>query len=504
MKYIIKLFPEMIVKSKTVRQRMTKVLQSNIRNVCSRRGLVCHVRIEWDKLIVRFDATENENLPPQAELTKLLTEIPGIHSVLSVEDFVYTDLHDIYEKTASVYGERIKDKTFCVRVKRKGQQNFTSIEVERYVGGGLNQNFPSNGVKLTKPDLTINLEIDNEKLYLITDNSLGLGGYPLSTQEDVLSLISGGFDSGVSSYAFIKRGCRVHYLFFNMGGNAHEIGVKQESFYLWERFGSSHKVRFITVPFEKIIGEILTKTDHSIRGVILKRMMMRVASLIAEKMQIEALVTGESLGQVSSQTLTNLSVIDRVSSKLILRPLICSDKQDIIDCARKIGTSHFAESMPEYCGVISDRPTVKANVNFVEEQEALMDMSLVQDAVESSKWMDIREVPNDTKKTIGEVEVSSFVGLNEVVVDIRAQDEIDKHPLLGLEREHLEIPFFKIGTELPKLDKLKTYLLYCDQGVMSKMQAMYLKDQGYQNVKVYRPEVGGCALCATYNKDNNK
>ena len=495
MKYIIKLFPEMIVKSKTVRQRMTKVLQSNIRNVFTRRGIICHVRIEWDKLVVRVDPVENPNLPTVDEVTKILTEIPGIQTVLSVEEYNYTDLHDIYEKTAAIYGNQLAGKTFCVRVKRKGKQEFTSIEVERYVGGGLNQNFPSGGVRLTHPDMTIQLEIDDEKLYLITKISTGLGGYPLSTQEDVISLISGGFDSGVSSYDFIKRGCRVHYLFFNMGGNAHEIGVKQESFYLWERFGSSHKVRFITVPFEKIIGEILTKTDHSIRGVVLKRMMMRVAAQIADKMKVEALVTGESLGQVSSQTLTNLSVIDRVTSKLVLRPLICSDKQDIIDCARKIGTAHFAESMPEYCGVISDRPTVKANPAFVDEQEALMDMSLVEDAVASSKWMDIREVPNDTKKTIGEVEVTAFAGLNEVVIDIRAQDEIDKHPLKDLERDHLEIPFFKIATEFPKLDRLKTYLLYCDQGVMSKMQAMYLKDQGYQNVKVYRPQVGGCAVC---------
>ncbi len=488
MKYIIKLFPEMIVKSKSVRQRMTKVLQSNIRNVFSRKGIVVHIRIDWDKLIVRTAEEESSVQFTAEQVNKILTEIPGIHSVLSVEEYDFTDLHDIYEKTAAVYGEVIADKTFCVRVKRKGNQGFTSIEVERYVGGGLNQNFPSKGVNLKNPDLTIKLEIDNDKMYLITNISKGLGGYPISTQEDVLSLISGGFDSGVSTYSFIRRGCRVHYLFFNMGGNTHEIGVKQESYYLWERFACSHKVRFITIPFEKIIGEILTKTDHSIRGVVLKRMMMRCASEVAKRLHVDALVTGESLGQVSSQTLTNLSVIDRVTDTLILRPLICSDKQDIIDEARFIGTAHFAESMPEYCGVISDKPTVKANINFVEEQEALVDMSLVEDAVNSSKWMDIRDIPEDTKKTIGEVEVTAYIGLNDVVIDIRAQDEIEKKPLNVQDREHLEIPFFKLATEFPKLDRLKTYLLYCDQGVMSKMQAIYLKDQGYQNVKIYRQE----------------
>jgi tRNA uracil 4-sulfurtransferase len=495
MKYIIKLFPEIIIKSKSVRHLMTKVLQSNIRNVLKRHNIIVKVHIEWDKIVLSTVDNEcPENLTSQ-ELISLLQNIPGIQSVLEVQEFAYTSVHDIYEKTAAYYGEEIKNKTFCVRVKRKGKQEFTSIDVEKYVGGGLYQNFPSVGVKLKNPDLTINLEIDNDKLYLITGKYLGLGGYPLSTQEDVLSLISGGFDSGVSTYQFIKRGCRVHYLFFNMGGSAHEVGVKQESYYLWDKFGSSHKVRFITVPFEEMIGEILTKVDHSVRGVILKRMMMRVSSIIAKKIGVEALVTGESVGQVSSQTLTNLSVIDRVSETLILRPLIVSDKQDIIDESRRIGTIHFAETMPEYCGVISDRPTVKADVKFVEEQESLIDPTLVTKLADESKWMDVRKIPEDTKQVIDEVEIAEFAASNEIVVDIRAQDEIDAKPL-NTDKPHLEIPFFKISTVFPDLDRTKTYLLYCDKGVMSKMQAMYIKEQGHLNVKIYRPRPKSTGCCA--------
>lgn len=493
MKFIIKLFPEIIIKSKTVRQMMMKVLQRNIRNVLARQKISVRVMADWDKLIVNTNDDENNPNLTSEEVVSFLVNIPGIQTILAVEELSYIDMHDIYEQTAKYYGSQIADKTFCVRVKRKGNQDFHSIDVEQYVGGGLNQNFPSKGVKLKNPDLTINLEIDNDKLFLVTKKYAGLGGYPLSTQSDVLSLISGGFDSGVSTYQFIKRGCRVHYLFFNMGGTAHEVGVKEESYYIWDKFASSHKVRFISVPFEEMVGEILTKTDHSVRGVILKRMMMRVASKIAQKLGIEALVTGESVGQVSSQTVTNLSVIDRVSDTLILRPLIVSDKQDIIDVARKIGTSHFAESMPEYCGIISDRPTVKADETFVKEQEALMDLSLIDKMVENSKWMDIREVLNDTKKMVQEVEIATFAASNEVVVDIRAQDEIDKSPLIT-DKPHLTIPFFKIAKEFPQLDQRKTYLLYCDKGVMSKMQAMYIKELGFLNVKIYRPnpKSAGC------------
>jgi adenylyl- and sulfurtransferase ThiI len=94
-----------------------------------------------------------------------------------------------------------------VRVKRRGKHEFTSIEVERYVGGGLNQHIETARVKLTDPDVTVNLEIENDRLLLVKGRYEGIGGFPIGTQEDVLSLISGGFDSGVSSYMLMRRGC---------------------------------------------------------------------------------------------------------------------------------------------------------------------------------------------------------------------------------------------------------------------------------------------------------
>ncbi len=139
----------------------------------------------------------------------------------------FTSLHDIFEQTLPLWREALEGKTFCVRVKRRGKHEFTSIEVERYVGGGLNQHIETARVKLTDPDVTVNLEIENDRLLLVKGRYEGIGGFPIGTREDVLSLISGGFDSGVSSYMLMRRGCRVHYCFFNLGGAAHEIGVRR-------------------------------------------------------------------------------------------------------------------------------------------------------------------------------------------------------------------------------------------------------------------------------------
>lgn len=151
-------------------------------------------------------------------------------------------------------------------------------------------------MQLKNPDITVKIEIEHDKMLFIKVRHDGMDEFPMSTQEDVLSLISGEFDSGVASYEFIRRGSRVHYLFFNMGGRTHEIGTKQMAYELWERYSSSHKVRFTTVDFEPVVGEILTKIDDGQMGVVLKRMMMRVASVIAQKNRIEAVVTGEALG----------------------------------------------------------------------------------------------------------------------------------------------------------------------------------------------------------------
>ena len=215
--------------------------------------------------------------------------------------------------------------------------------------------------------------------------------------------------------------------------------------------------------------------------------MMRAAAKVADEFQIPALVTGECVGQVSSQTLTNLNVIDRVTDKVILRPLITWDKPDIISEARRIGTLEFAETMPEYCGVISKKPTVKAELSRIEAEEENFDFAILDKVVAEARYLDIRRIGEETAAEVQEVETTAESGDNEVILDIRSMDEHDEKPLQVEGREVMHIPFFKLATAFGDLPKEKTYLLYCDRGVMSKLQALYLKEKGFANVKVYRP-----------------
>lgn len=481
MKFIIKLFPEITIKSDSVRLRFIKILTSNIRNILIHHNQNVAVVRHWDFIEVRPKAENSETA-----ILDLLSRIPGIHHILAVDELTFTDMHDIYEKSRDYFAPIIDNKTFCVRVKRRGKHDFTSIDVERYVGGGLNQYVESAKVKLTKPDVTVNLEIDHDKLLLVKGRHSGVGGFPIGTQEDVLSLISGGFDSGVSSYMLMRRGSRVHYCFFNLGGATHEIGVKQMAHYLWHRFGSSHKVRFIAINFSDVVGEILEKIDDGQMGVVLKRMMVRAASKIAEKYGVQALVTGEALGQVSSQTLTNLRLIDNATDTLILRPLITHDKETIINLARHIGTEDIAKTMPEFCGVISKSPTVKAVKEKIEVEEENFNFSILEKAVAEAQNIDIREIAKQTNNQIQEVETVSEFGANDVIIDIRSPEEQEDNPLDLDNIAITHIPFYKLASQFGSLNMNKQYLLYCERGVMSKLQALYLLEQGFNNVKVFK------------------
>lgn len=486
MHFVVKFFPEITIKSNPVRKRMSRQLKDNLRTLLKQVDDRIKVHKDWEKIdVIAPDAVAH--LADRIE--EVLAHTPGIANFSRVYQYPLGDLQDIYEKTRAIWGDRLAGQTFCVRAKRTGNHDFKSLDVEQYVGGGLNQHTQAKGVKLKNPDITVQLEIRHDKLNVIEAKHPGLGGFPMGTQDPVLSLVSGGFDSTVASYLTMKRGIRTHFLFFNLGGREHELGVKEVAYYLWNRYGASHRVKFVSVPFDEVVAEILERVDDSQMGVILKRMMLRAATVIANELDVDAVVTGEAIAQVSSQTLRNLSVIDSVTDTLVLRPLITSDKTDIIKTARAIGTEEFAANMPEYCGVISVKPTTRARPEKIEKEENRFDFAILDRAVRNRAMQNIDEVMADVEGETPDVEVLAEPG-DAVVIDIRHPTEEEVNPL-ELENTEVEtIPFYRLNNAFGGLDKGKHYLLYCSGGVMSRLHASHLLDEGYRNVGVYRPEKG--------------
>ncbi|MFC3609404.1 tRNA uracil 4-sulfurtransferase ThiI [Stutzerimonas tarimensis] len=483
MKLIVKVFPEITIKSRPVRKRFIRQLVKNIRAVL--RDLDPELRIEgeWDNLELETAVSDPRTL---RDLIERLSCTPGIAHFLEVHEYPLGDFDDVVEKCKAHFGPRLPGRVFAVRCKRAGKHSFSSMELERHVGSQLRQQCEAAGISLKAPEVEVRLEVRHDRLFIIDRQHPGLGGYPLGALEQTLVLMSGGFDSTVAAWQIMRRGMLTHFCFFNLGGRAHELGVMEVAHYLWKKYGSSHRVLFISVPFEEVLGEILEKVDDSHMGVVLKRMMLRASTQIAERLHIDALVTGEAISQVSSQTLPNLSVIDSATDMLVLRPLLAAHKQDIIDTAEAIGSAAFARHMPEYCGVISKSPTTKAKRFRVEHEEKQFDMAVLERALANTRQVAIDRVIDELGKDLPVEEVAEALA-GQVVLDIRHPDASEDAPLELGGVEVQPLPFYAINNRFKELDANRQYLLYCDKGVMSRLHAHHLMSEGHQNVRVYRP-----------------
>ena len=300
-KFIIKYFTEIMIKGTTAKRQMISQVYNNLVNILSKISKDIKVRKFFDKVEVVCP------IEVVAEVRMRLLDTPGIQQILEAVQFDNMNtLDDIKVVVNETMAHEIQGKTFVVRCKRMGTQEFKSTQVEQTVGGYMLAMNDTKGVALKGAEYTINLELEFAQLNIITHKHMGMGGFPIGSQGSILSLMSGGFDSTVASYLTMKRGIKTHFIFFNLGGIAHEIGVKQVAYYLWNKFGSSHRVQFISIPFDDVVTEIFKSVSEPYMGVMLKRLMLMASEKVADTMSIDALVTGESVAQVSSQTLKKI------------------------------------------------------------------------------------------------------------------------------------------------------------------------------------------------------
>jgi thiamine biosynthesis protein ThiI len=215
--------------------------------------------------------------------------------------------------------------------------------------------------------------------------------------------------------------------------------------------------------------------------------MYRAAELVADSVNLETFVTGESIAQVSSQTLTNLAVIDKVTDKLVLRPLVVMDKPEIISLARKIGTETFAATMPEYCGVISVKPTTEAKMARVLAEETKFDLAVLEKAVEDASHQFIGNLVKEENDSL-EVACITLPSPSDIIVDIRHPNEVEDAPLILNHNDIINMPFYELETRKGEFKEDQSYLFYCQKGTMSKIHAHHLNKQGMDNIKVYLEE----------------
>ena len=276
-------------------------------------------------------------------------------------------------------------KSFKVETRRSDKSfPMTSIQLSQYVGGELAEAFPETAVDVHDPELTVHVEVRDLAAYVHSAPVPGAGGMPVGSNGSAVTLLSGGIDSPVSSYMIAKRGVRLiplHFWAFPYTGVAAREKVVALAQQLTAWCG---RMRLCIVPFTHIQEEIRDKCPEEYFTIIMRRFMMRIADRIAADNGCGALVTGENLGQVASQTMQAMGVTQAVTSLPVLRPLIGFDKEEIIRLARRIGT--FETSILPYedcCTVFTPRhPALKPAPEKIEEAEAALDVdALVEEAV---------------------------------------------------------------------------------------------------------------------------
>ena len=261
---------------------------------------------------------------------------------------------------------------------QRGDKTFplTSPEINRRLGAAVKEKFGAR-VDLTNPEFTVSVEILPRDAFFGFDKIPGAGGLPVGASGRVISLISGGIDSPVAAYRMMQRGCRLVFVHFHSAPYFDKTSQEKVRQLVTTLTRHQFLSRLYLIPFGEIQRQIVAAVNRPLRVVLYRRMMLRIAEAIARNEKAKALVTGESLGQVASQTLDNMAVIEQAASLPVLRPLVGMDKQEIIDQARRLGTFEISSIPDQDCCqlFVPKHPETKAKLWEVEKAESSLDVA---------------------------------------------------------------------------------------------------------------------------------
>ena len=378
MKYdhIMVRFGELSTKGKN-KSEFIRVLAKNIKSALSDFSSLEYI-VKHDHIYVKL----NEENPDNVIL--ILQDVSGIHSL----SLVYKTSDDIenLKKVALELIESESGKTFKVKAKRSNKTYpIISDQINRIIATEILKN-TSLKVDVHNPDILLSIEIRDEGAYLFTKTYKACGGYPLGIGGKVMHMLSGGIDSPVAAYLLMRRGITIECIHFASPPYTN-IGVIEKLKDLLAKLNHYQiKIRLNIVPFTKIQEEIYRVSNESYAITIMRRMMYRLASRLAEQRHCLAISSGESVGQVASQTLDSIKVINDVTNIPVLRPLVTEDKENIIKISRHIGTYDISIRPYEDCCTIfaPKNPKTKPNLEKCLEFESKFDYeSMIEEALKN-------------------------------------------------------------------------------------------------------------------------
>ncbi len=342
----------------------------NVTRVCSLNG----------RIVVTF-----EDDSEWAEVRDRLACVPGIanfalarHAPMDLDAITAAILKELPDRAV---------RSFRVRARRADKRfPIPTPDIERHIGGRV-QAERGWAVDLSKPELTISVEFLTRDAYYFFERHRGAGGLPVGTGGRVMALLSGGIDSPVAAWRLIRRGCRTDFVHFHSHPILSATSQQKARELVRVLTRSQLRSRLFLVPFAPIQQQIVVSVPPALRVVVYRRMMVRIAEVLAKQTRAQALITGDAVGQVASQTVGNLAVVGQVATLPLLRPLVGMDKEEITIDAKRIGTYDISIVPDEdCCTLFTPRyPTTHASLAEVEAAERALEIdALVRVAVEAA------------------------------------------------------------------------------------------------------------------------
>lgn len=334
--------------------------------------------VQYDHIYVKLNGADPK---PIIETLQDVSGIQGLSLVLKTDE----DIENL-KKVCLQMVQAEEGKTFKVHAKRANKKYpIISDQINREIAKVILQN-TSLKVDVHNPDILVSIEVRDEGAYVFTHTYKGAGGYPLGVGGKIMHMLSGGIDSPVAAYLLMKRGLRIECIHFASPPYTSTAVIEKLKDLLGKLNKYQPEIRLNIVPFTKLQEEIYKQCDESYAITIMRRMMFRIAERLARRRNCLAISSGESVGQVASQTLDSMNVINAVTNLPVLRPVVCYDKTDIIDVARKIDTFDISIRPYEDCCTIFDpkNPKTKPDIKKVLEYESKWDYeTMVAEAVKN-------------------------------------------------------------------------------------------------------------------------
>ena len=325
-------YGEIFLKSEPVKRRFISIMTKNIRLALEAEGLSCQIETPRGRILISGDEPER--------IVEVATRTFGVVSA-SICTVASPDIPGISAAAVEHAGRHLKPgMSFAVRARRSGVEGFNSQELAAEVGAAILDRIPEATVNLTAPDYEVFVEAREFGGLVYDEKIAGPGGLPYGTQGEVMALLSAGIDSPVASWMMMRRGClmvHVHMKSGRFGGVDSERNALRHHARL-SLWASGHPLDLLVADMEPFFEVITTLKEPRYRCILCKRFMLRVASILAGERGTFALVNGDNLGQVASQTLENMAVVSPAASIPVLRPLIGFDKDEVVGRARAIGT----------------------------------------------------------------------------------------------------------------------------------------------------------------------